>query len=159
MKGFSAFTRYKEIQELGSWNQVLKISNYFNTYPTSFSPKHRVLSILNSFCVCVLSHVWLFATPWTVRSPPGYSIHVILQARIPKWTAPIPVLLPVPTLVNYICSYSCAFWKSSDHTRYFHCFYILNGNTYISLQCIWRGLLGSLSLLNFPVSNQIFSLP
>ena len=45
------------------------------------------------------------------------------------------------------------------HTRYFHCFYILNGNTYISLQCIWRGLLGSLSLLYFPISNQIFCLP
>ena len=30
-------------------------------------------------CVCVwksLSHVWLFATQWTVCSPPGSSLHV-----------------------------------------------------------------------------------
>ena len=36
---------------------------------------------------CMLSHfgrVWLCATPW---SPPGSSVHRILQARIPEWVA------------------------------------------------------------------------
>ena len=33
-----------------------------------------------------LSHVQLFATPWTC-SPPGSSIHGILQARILEWIA------------------------------------------------------------------------
>ena len=35
-------------------------------------------------CVCVLSHVSLFATPWTV-SPLGSSVH--LQERILEWVA------------------------------------------------------------------------
>ena len=34
-----------------------------------------------------LSGVGLFATPWTVCSPPGSSIHGILQARILEWVA------------------------------------------------------------------------
>ena len=33
--------------------------------------------------LCVFSHVWLFATPWTV----GSSVHGISQARIPEWVA------------------------------------------------------------------------
>ena len=32
-----------------------------------------------------LSHVRLFATPWTVCSLPGFSVHGILQARILEW--------------------------------------------------------------------------
>ena len=39
-------------------------------------------------CVCVTcSVVWLFATPWTVASQPGSSVHGILQARILEWVA------------------------------------------------------------------------
>ena len=34
-----------------------------------------------------LSCVWLFATPWTVCSPPGSSVHGIFQARILEWIA------------------------------------------------------------------------
>ena len=34
-----------------------------------------------------LSRVRLFATPWTVCSPPGSSVHGILQARILEWVA------------------------------------------------------------------------
>ena len=39
-------------------------------------------------CLCVHAHVhavsciWLFATPWTIYSPPGLTIHGISQARI-----------------------------------------------------------------------------
>ena len=32
--------------------------------------------------VKLLSHIWLFATPWTTRSLPGSSIHGIFQARV-----------------------------------------------------------------------------
>ena len=35
---------------------------------------------------CLLSHVWLFTTLWTV-SPPGSSVHGIFQARILEWVA------------------------------------------------------------------------
>ena len=35
----------------------------------------------------LLSHVWLFATPWTARSLPGSSIHGIFQARVLEWVA------------------------------------------------------------------------
>ena len=37
-------------------------------------------------CVCMLSCVWLFVTPMDC-SPPGSSIHGILQARIMEWVA------------------------------------------------------------------------
>ena len=35
----------------------------------------------------LLSCVWLFVNPWTVCSPPGSSVHGILQARILEWVA------------------------------------------------------------------------
>ena len=40
-------------------------------------------------CVCVqscFSHIWLFSTLWT-HSPPGSSVHGILQAIILEWVA------------------------------------------------------------------------
>ena len=38
-------------------------------------------------------------TPWTVCSPPGSSVHRILQARILEWVAiPSPVHLPDPEI-------------------------------------------------------------
>ena len=37
--------------------------------------------------VCVLSHVWLFATSWTDCSLPDSSVHRIFQARILEWVA------------------------------------------------------------------------
>ena len=39
---------------------------------------------LATLCLCsgCFSHVWLFVTPW---SPPGSSVHGILQARILEW--------------------------------------------------------------------------
>ena len=39
-------------------------------------------------CVwCVWCRVQLFLTPWTICSPPGSSVHGILQARILEWVA------------------------------------------------------------------------
>ena len=40
-------------------------------------------------CVCVgcFSRLQFFVTPWTVCSPPGSSVHGILQARIVEWVA------------------------------------------------------------------------
>ena len=35
----------------------------------------------------LLSHVHLFATPWTIACPPGSSVHRIVQARILEWVA------------------------------------------------------------------------
>ena len=37
-------------------------------------------------CAQALSHVRLFATPWTVAQP-GSSVHGILQVRILEWVA------------------------------------------------------------------------
>ena len=43
------------------------------------------------------SHVRLLATPWTDSSPPGSSVHGILQARIVEWVPfPSPGDLPNP---------------------------------------------------------------
>ena len=42
-EGFWCFSRYEEIQELGSWNQILKISNHLKTCPASFSQSTECL--------------------------------------------------------------------------------------------------------------------
>ena len=45
-------------------------------------------SHFSDFCACVLSCVQLFATPWTVCSLPGSSVHgIFFQARILEWVA------------------------------------------------------------------------
>ena len=43
--------------------------------------------VMNERKVKSLSRVQLFATPWTVCSPPDSSVHGILQARILEWVA------------------------------------------------------------------------
>ena len=49
MKGFSDFSRYEEMQGLGSWNQFLKISNYLKTSDINFSGTQSAsVSTLNS---------------------------------------------------------------------------------------------------------------
>ena len=63
--------------------------------------------LLSSF-----SHVWLFATLWTLDRPPGSSFHGILQARILEEVAmPSHGLqhsrLPCPSSSPRICSNSC----------------------------------------------------
>ena len=50
--------------------------------------------VLWSVCVWKsLRCVWLFLTPWAI-SPPGSSVHGILQARILKWDLPDPGIKP-----------------------------------------------------------------
>ena len=46
----------------------------------------------------MLSHIWLYTTPWTVATPPtpGSSVHGILQARILEGPFPSPGDLPNP---------------------------------------------------------------
>ena len=67
--------------------------SFFNTtvFPKRKLIRHLVC-VCVSLCVCVLggcaqllSHVHLFATPWTIACPPGSSIHGIFQARILEW--------------------------------------------------------------------------
>ena len=48
-EGIWCFSRYEEMQGLGSWNQFLKISNYLKTCSTSFTGAQSTsLSTLNS---------------------------------------------------------------------------------------------------------------
>ena len=42
--------------------------------------------VCGSYSVCMLNHVWLFCNPIDY-SPPGSSVHGILQARILEWVA------------------------------------------------------------------------
>ena len=51
-------------------------------FVTSFSSAGKWKAKVKS-----LSHVRLFATPWTDSSPPGSSIHGIFQARVLEWGA------------------------------------------------------------------------
>ena len=52
---------------------------------TEMRAKELILQLENWKCSW-LSHVQLFIIPWTV-SPPGSSVHRILQARILEWVA------------------------------------------------------------------------
>ena len=45
----------------------------------------RAMSLGNQLRTQLLSHFWLFTTPWT--SPSGSSVHGILQTRILEWVA------------------------------------------------------------------------
>ena len=62
---------------------------WWNSLPTS-ELQWCDCAVLNSrlVCVstCVLSRVWLFATPWTI-SPPGSYLHRTSQARVLEWVA------------------------------------------------------------------------
>ena len=54
------------------------------------------ISLLAYVSVCLLSHIWLFVTPWTVACQAPLSVG-ILQARILEWVAcPPPGDLPNP---------------------------------------------------------------
>ena len=45
-------------------------------------------SILHICAMCLVAELYqLFVTPWTVCSPPGFSVHGILQARLLEWVA------------------------------------------------------------------------
>ena len=67
-----------------SVNTIQKIERFQKTR-CSFSNLHRWSTCVPA-CL-LLSHVWVFATPWTVCSPPGSSVHGILQARMLEWVA------------------------------------------------------------------------
>ena len=49
-----------------------------------------------SFYVCVLSHIQLFATPWTVAFQ---AVHGIFQARVLEWENTVPFPAPGPFTV------------------------------------------------------------
>ena len=50
--------------------------------------KQKLNPLRCEVCVCVSCSVMTdSATPWTVCSPPGSSVHEILQARILEWVA------------------------------------------------------------------------
>ena len=56
----------------------------------SYWKQTKMWSYCFLICVCMLScfsHVWLFVTLWTIHSPPGSSVHGILQAGILEWGA------------------------------------------------------------------------
>ena len=52
-----------------------------------FPSQHMQCGIQFLVVVQSLSHVRLFATPWTVCSLPGSSVHRIFQARVLEWVA------------------------------------------------------------------------
>jgi len=85
------------------WDQIRRKTNTKLYNPTALR-SHSPILILCSVCVCV-SHsqcvcvlVQLFVTP-VGNSPPGSSVHGILQARIFKWVAmPFSGDLPNPRI-------------------------------------------------------------
>ena len=75
--------------EAGSWTQIWLQSHVFTT--RLFSVRLTQLEVcviiwIRDVGMCVLSRVWLFATPWTIACQAPLSIG-FLQARIPEWVA------------------------------------------------------------------------
>ena len=80
-----AFREYRLGMENVAWFHNRMICYlYLHTWLVKIALQSQIL--MNSFAVIVelLSHVWLFCNPM-VCSPPGSSVHGILQARILEW--------------------------------------------------------------------------
>ena len=83
-KKMSKVNIYNDLQ--GRWRYASPL--YWSLSHCSFKSKNTkeewtVMYILAFPSKCQsLSRIWLFATPQTVCSPPGFSVHGILQARI-----------------------------------------------------------------------------
>ena len=82
--------------------------------PHHYSPRSQCFVLF--CCLCVLSHVRLFLTPWTVgphgSRPPGSSVHGTLQARILKWVA-IPFSSDLPGPGVELTSLCLLYWQAS----------------------------------------------
>ena len=85
----------------GKWNKKrlcyrelkkkVRKSPPYSRFPHLSEGAERDLHVWHLACMHAksLSRVWLFATLWTVCSPPDSSVHEILQARILEWV-PMP---------------------------------------------------------------------
>ena len=66
--------------------QVSRIAGrFFISWATREAPIYIYMTL--KWKCYSLSRVQLFVTPWTVCSPPGSSVHRLLQTRILKWIA------------------------------------------------------------------------
>ena len=75
--------------DAAEWSQEAAAEGYLNvSYPTLYNTWHEFIpSIFGIYGGWVsewklLSHIWLFANPWTI-----HTVHGILQARILEWIA------------------------------------------------------------------------
>ena len=66
------------------WSQDFFLSSLLEALQFYFSHLGHWSTLILVSVLCVLSHVWLFATPWTCN-PPGTSVHGVFQARILEW--------------------------------------------------------------------------
>ena len=81
----------EELQRLAKLDRARSLSAHLQGQRSKTCPWPQGLGKgwgvpLGGVCV-LLRRVPLFATPWTVYSLPGSSIHGILQARILEWVA------------------------------------------------------------------------
>ena len=106
--------------------------NYVKLSTKPLTTKHLGLQLLISFfssyeteMLVAFSHVWFFATLWTVCSPPGSSVHGILQGRILKWVAiPFSRGSSWPkdrTQVSITADRFFTVWATSLNQTPFHC--------------------------------------
>ena len=115
--------------------------------------------------VCVRSCVWLFCTTMEC-SPPGSSVHGILQARTPEWAATSSSRGSFQprdwTCVSCIsCTgrrnrYHCVTWKPRLHGVDYQCLHSLMRRRFLTLTS-WN--LTVASLLNAGVSSLDHTLP
>ena len=66
-------------------SSIRKLPKASNPYPSEGRPMKTTITKRKKVKVKSLSHV--FATPWTVCSLPGSSIHGIFQARVLEWVS------------------------------------------------------------------------
>ena len=73
-------------QAVSAWSSEVGRSQDLSPFPRPLSPPlHQ--GELERKKVKSLSHVWLFATPWTVAYQAPQFVHGIFQARVLEWVA------------------------------------------------------------------------
>ena len=85
-------------------------AHYFMVFSPYRYPRHNLRNMKN-MCVCMYAKsLWLCLTLWDPMdcSPPGSSVHGILQARILEWVAN-----PFPRGSSQPRDWTCISWSSS----------------------------------------------
>ena len=88
----------KSWTRLSDWTELMQRMKYIKTNRMAFCPSvtHDLMIIIVNSLGMLLSHVWLFANPWTVACRISLSMEFSRQEYWSRLPFPTPVDLPVP---------------------------------------------------------------